>query len=205
MNNSGNFSPLENALDSLGRIALELKEKGPGDIAALKGALVWAWQVVDLLTYLRLLPERDNFDPWMQDYLHKGEPELNVERDAMWDEHRHLHLIEILDMFSERDLPILKPEFYQGWQDRTSRCKDLRSRIARLVGASIGAEQRDQLLFLLAVYNRLFHLPATVAVNPAMVRNAFPALLNLIEMLLDKEAAEASSLKQLVNKCRELL
>lgn len=205
MNNSKTFSPLENALDSLGRVALALKEKGMGEVAAWKGALLWGWHAAGLLAYLRLLPERENFDPWMQDYLHQGEPRLNVERDAMWDERRRLHLIEILDIFSERELPILKPEFYQGWQDRASRCKELRSRVARLAGGSIGAEQREQLLFLLAVYNRLVYLPAAVEIQPAMVRDAFPALLDFIEMLLDPKAAETTSFRQLAGECRKFL
>lgn len=199
------FSPAENALDSMSRIARELKEKGAADVSALKGALVWGWQVVDILTYLRLLPDRANFDPWMQDYLHLGEPSLNVERDALWDERRHLSLIEILDILSERDLPILKPEFYQGWQDRTSRCQDLRSHVASLIGAGINSEQREHLLYLLAVYNRLFHLPVGVSLETNVIRGKYPALLDLIGLLIHNDIAVAASLRQIVAKCRNLL
>jgi hypothetical protein len=199
------FSPAENALDSMSRIARELKEKSTADVSALKSALVWGWHVVDILTYLRLLPDRANFDPWMQDYLHLGEPSLNVDRDALWDERRHLSLIEILDILSERDLAILKPEFYQGWQDRTSRCRDLRSHVASLIGANINSEQRGNLLYLLSVYNRLFHLPVGVSLDTTVIREKLPALLDLIELLLHDDIAAAASLRQIVAKCRNLL
>lgn len=181
MDTAGVVTPVRNALDSLGRVAEDLTRR---DALGLKGALAWGWHAVGLLAYLRLQPGREAFDVWVQDYLHEGEPTLNVERDARWEERERLSLLEVLDLLSAPDLPSLKPEFYQGWQDRTSRCQSLRRQVSQIVGRSIGEDQRDRLLLLLAAYHRLIRLPAGVSLEVAPVREAFPALLDLAEMLV---------------------
>ena len=94
---------------------------------------------------MRLQPQRKEFDAWIWDYLDEGEPALDVVRDSHWEERQRLSLLELLDILSEVDLLLLKPEFYQGWQDRTERCKTLRRQAAAITGFAIGAEQRDSL------------------------------------------------------------
>jgi len=107
---------------------------------------------------------------------------------------------------SAPDLPSLKPEFYQGWQDRTSRCQGLRRQVGRLVGGEgIGAEQRDRLLLLLAAYHRLIRLPAGVSLETSPIWGAFPALLDLMEMLVDRAGPEAGALAEAVGRCREAM
>ena len=203
METAGVVTPVQNAIDSLRRIAEEL-ERGRNALA-LKGALAWGWHAAGLLAYLRLQPGREAFDAWMQDYLHEGEPALQVERDARWEERERLSLLELLDLLSAPDLPSLKPEFYQGWQDRTSRCQGLRRQVAQVVGQGIGAEQRDRLLLLLAAYHRLIRLPAGVSLETSPIWGAFPALLDLMEMLLDRSGPEAGALAEAVGRCREAL
>lgn len=205
MNTTRTVTPVQNALDSLRRVARELEEAEAGDALTLKGALTWGWHAVGLLTYLRLQPGRETFDAWVQDYLHEGEPALRVERDARWEERERLSFLEMLDLLSASDLPSLKPEFYQGWQDRTSRCQGLRRQVAHLMGNSIKAEGRDRLLLLLAAYHRLIRLPAGVSLETAPVREAFPALLDLTDMLIDRSGPEAEALTEALHQCRAAL
>jgi hypothetical protein len=200
---AGIVTPAQNAMDSLRRVAEEL---GRGrDVLALKGALAWGWHAAGLLAYLRLQPGRGAFDAWVQDYLHEGEPTLQVERDARWEERERLSFLELLDLLSAPDLPSLKPEFYQGWQDRTSRCQGLRRQVAQIVGQGIGAGQRDRLLLLLAAYHRLIRLPAGVSLETSPIWGAFPALLDLMEALLDRSGPEAGALAEALGRCREAL
>ncbi len=199
------LSPEQNALNSMERLTAEVRRGTPHEVTDLKGMLVWGWHVVDILAYMRLQPARDSFDPWMQDYLHKGEPILNVERDSQWEAVRHLGLLELIDMFSEVNLPILKPDFYQGWQDRTVRCHELREQIAGIVGSSITGEQRKGLLFLLAAYNRLFHISAAVSLNVSEIWKSLPAIFDFIELLIDPAWSMSATFMQLLQKCRKAI
>jgi len=196
------IKPLGNALDSLERVAGDLAGAGP---LQLKGALAWGWHAVGLLAYVRLQPQRDLFDAWVQDYLHQGEPAMQVERDARWEERERLSFLELLDLLSAESLSILKPEFYQGWQDRTSRCQGLRRQTAQVVGGSMSEGQRAQLLVLLAAYHRLIRLPAGVELDEAQIRRAFPALLDLAALLVDRSTPEAAGLLGALERCRRAL
>ena len=205
MSTPTNVTPMQNALDSVDRVARELEAAGAADALALKGALAWGWHAVGLLAYVRLQPQKELFDAWVQDYLHESEPELETDRDAQWQERERLSFLELLDLLSAVDLPILKPDFYQGWQDRTSRCHGLRRRVARVVGGSIEAAPRGNLLVLLAVYHRLVRLPAGVALDAAPLREALPALLDLAELLVDRSDADAEALLIALGRCRAVL
>lgn len=199
---SQTITPIQNALDSLRRVAQELPAVKTGNALALKAVLAWGWHAVGLLAYLRLQPGRDTFDSWVQDYLGEGEPALNVERDARWEERQRLSFFELLDMLNAVELPILKPEFYQGWTDRTSRCHELRRKVAGLVGGSIDAAQRDQLLVLVAAYHRLIRLPARVTMDLEATRQALPALFDLAKLLVDQNWPEAKALTEVIEKCQ---
>ncbi|MBI2503004.1 MAG: hypothetical protein HYW07_07185 [Candidatus Latescibacteria bacterium] len=195
-------TPLSNALDSLERVAGDLEAEGP---LKLKGALAWGWHAVGLLAYVRLQPQRQLFDAWVQDYLHQGEPALQLERDARWEERERLSFLELLDLLSAEQLSILKPEFYQGWQDRTSRCQGLRRQMAQIVGGSVNEGQRTQLLVLLAAYHRLIRLPAGVVLDLPSTRRTFPALLDLAALLVDRSTPEAGALLGALERCRKAL
>lgn len=195
-------SPIENALDSLSRVARDLEALRAGDALALKGVLAWGWHAVAVLAYARLLPKRDTFDRWVQDYFHAGEPALHVERDARWEERNHISPLELLDLLSAPDLPSLKPEFYHGWQDRASRCQELRRKVAAAIGGSIGPGEREPLLLLLAAYNRLLRLPAETALDTEAIWRALPSLLGLLELLVDRAWPEAGRLTEAIRACR---
>jgi hypothetical protein len=197
------ISTLENALDSVRRIPDELT-KG-NDPLALKGVLGWAWHAVALLGHARLRPARDSFDHWFWAYLEEGEPGLDLDRDSRWEERQRLSLLELIDVLSEEEAEILKPEFYQGWQDRSSRCRTLRRRVADVVGGSISTEQREQLLLLLAAYHRLIRMPANAELDGAAVASALPSVLDLIEMLSDPSAPGSQALSEAVAACRNAL
>ena len=197
------ISTVDNALDSLKRIPDELG-KGAGPLA-LKGPLQWGWHAAVLLAYHRLRPARETFDQWFWTYLEGGETNLETERDAHWDERQRLSLLEFVDMLSEAELPILKPEFYQGWQDRTTRCQTLRKRVADVLGASLSEQQRDDLLVLLAAYHRLLRLPAPVELDPDALWEAMPALFDLVEMLVDHDHDHSAAILEAVSAARRAL
>ena len=197
------ISTVDNALDSLKRIPEELANTQGA--LAVKSPLMWGWHAAVLLAHHRLRPARDTFDQWFWTYLEGGETSLETERDAHWDERQRLSLLELVDMLSEAELPILKPEFYQGWQDRTTRCQTLRKRVADVLGASLSEQQRDALLVLLAAYHRLLRLPAPVELDPHALWKAMPTLFDLIEMLVDREHEHSAEILEAVAAAREAL
>ena len=85
-----------------------------------------------MLAYLKMSPGRESFDAWIRDYLQEGTPDLDIERDSRWEERERLSFLELIDLMSDEGLPSLKPEFYQGWQDRTSRCNWIKKFIGSL-------------------------------------------------------------------------
>lgn len=197
-------SSRDNALDSVRRTARAAAEVSARDPLSSKGVLSWGWHAVAMLAYTVLQPARERFDAWFWDYLEAGETELETERDARWEERQRLSLLELLDVLSEEDAVILKPEFYQGWQDRRVRCRTLRRQATEVVGGAIGDEERDGLLFLLAAYHRLLRMPAAVDLDPAAVQQALPRLVELME-LLARAAADPDPLLEAVEECREAL
>ncbi len=205
VNETTDLSPDENALDSLQRLEKELGPGSPQSVTGLKGVLCWAWHAVVLLAHRRLMAGRESFDAWMQEYLQPGEPDLLVERDMHRDASRRLDLVELIDMLSDVDLPILKPEFYQGWQDRTSRCHELRRRVREIMGKSIGKDQREELLLLTAAYNRLLHVPVPLGFPAGPAWRALPALFDLLEMLVEEHAPGADSMNRILAACRSRL
>ena len=193
----------ENALDSLERLAAELEKGSSNDPMALKGTLSWGWHAVALLSYMRMQPHRDRFDAWIWDYLDEGSPELQLERDAHWQERQRLSLLEILDIFSEVEMPLLKPEFYQGWTDRTVRCQTLRRQISEIIGGGIGADQREGLLTLLAASHRLLRFPAAIEIDVDQVKQEVPELLDFIETLIDTTESPGTEMNRVLGRCRE--
>lgn len=193
----------DSAVDSLDRLALELERGAVDGPLALKAILAWGWHAVALLAYMRMQPRRDEFDAWIWDYLDEGSPDLDIDRDAHWEERQRLSLLEILDIFSEVDLPLLKPEFYQGWTDRTVRCQTLRRQIVGIVGSGLDAEQRRGLLVLLAAYHRLVRFPAAVEIDFAEVVTQLPQLLVFIETLIDVSSPRGAETLDLLGRCKD--
>ncbi len=197
------ISTVDNALDSLRRIPAELgRGTTPLD---LKGVLYWGWQAVALLAHHRLRPARETFDHWFWDFLDAGEPTFDVVRDARWEEKKRLSLIEMLDILSSEELPILKPEFFQGWQDRTTRCRTLRKGVTAVIGSSVEQAQRDRLMVLLAAYHRLLRLPSEVVLEADPLREALPALFDLIDGLIDRDHDHSVPLLEALAACRQTL
>ena len=105
------ISTANNAIDSLTRMSEELT-RGQ-DALDYKGVLYWGWHAVTLLAHHRLRPARESFDHWFWDYLDPGEATFDIERDARWEEKKRLSMYELLDILSDENLSILKPEFFQ--------------------------------------------------------------------------------------------
>jgi len=194
---------VDSAVDSLERLALELEKGAIDSPLALKAVLAWGWHAVAWLAYMRMQPRREEFDAWLWDYLDEGSPVLDVDRDAHWEERQRLSLLEILDIFSEIDLPLLKPEFYQGWTDRTVRCQTLRRQIVEIVGSGLGAEEREGLLVLLAAYHRLVRFPAAVEVKLEDLVAELPRLFQFIGTLIDPSAPRGVETLDLLARCKE--
>ena len=179
------IDPLDNVGDSLRRLSDELASRpGPdplSDAMLHKGALTWAWHAVSILFQLRLEKERDNLDPWLQEYV----PETDREADegAGPDAGAHIGLLQILDLLSAPDLPSLTPEFYQGWQDRTSRCQGLREQLSSIFGTGLSANRRDQLLYLLETHRGFSRSARKIHVDARQLEASLPVLLELIEKL----------------------
>ena len=193
----------DSAVDSLERMALELEKGALDNPLALKAVLAWGWHAVVLLAYMRLQPQRVEFDAWIWDYLDEGSSELAVDRDAHWEERQRLSLLEILDIFSAVDLPLLKPEFYQGWTDRTVRCQTLRRQIVEIVGSGLDAGERQGLLVLLAAYHRLVRFPAAVEIDTTAVTRELPQLFAFLETLIDQSAPRGAELVDRLGRCKE--
>lgn len=198
------ISTVDNTLDSLRRLSEELG-RGATSPLALKGTLYWGWHAVALLAHHRLRPAQETFDHWFWDYLEAGEPAFDVERDARWEEKKRLSMLEMVDILSEEELPILKPEFFQGWQDRTTRCRTLRKHVGEVMGNSIGENQREDLVLLLAAYHRLLRLPSEVDLEAPTIQGALPALINLIDLLIDRTHDHSTDLLDALTQCREAL
>lgn len=188
---------LANARDSIRRAADAASAASSADPLSLKGVLWWGWHAVALLAYNALRPARDDLDAWLWDYLEPGETALDPERDAHWSERERLSLLELLDVLSVEDLPILEPSFYQGWQDRTERCRTLRRQIRQVLGGSSAiadeAARRD-LLLLLAAYHRLLRMPASVSLDVGAVLAALPRLFELMAALARASPEDADGL-----------
>lgn len=176
------LEPVASAADSLRRLAAVPPVARPAD---LKEPLLWGWHAVAALTYARLSPARERLDAWLWDYLHPGRPELDVSRDAFWEERERLSLLVLLDLLSEESLAVLEPEFYRGWQDRLERCRTLRRQIREVTGLALDEARRQRLLVLLAAYHRLLRLPAAVALDPTPVEARLPELVALCGELVD--------------------
>lgn len=191
--------PLESARDSIRRMA---EGVGRRDTMGLKSAMAWGWHAVALLAYVRLQPHRDAFDAWVQDYLHEGEPDLDVERDARWEHQERLSSLELLDLLSDAGLPMLKPELYQGWQDRTSRCRILRGKVREVIGDAVNESMRQRLLLLLAAYHRLVRIPAEVSLDIDEVMAAAPAMCDLLDLLTPRAPAGWEDITSAVAEAR---
>jgi len=192
----------DNAVDSLERLATQLESGELRESLTWKGILTWGWHAVALLAYMRMQPNRESFDAWLWDYLDEGSPALEVARDARWEERQRLSLLEIIDIFSEVELPILKPEFYQGWTDRSVRCHTIRRRVVDIVGRGIDEEHRQGLLVLLATYHRLMRFPSPVNLDVSQLQVNLGYMLALLESLIDLAGPRGVELLDRLGRCK---
>lgn len=196
------LTQLENGLDS---IRLMAKASGSKSISGLKEVLVWGWHAVGILATVRLGSRKDLFDPWVQQYFEEGEPDIDPARDIHWDLRAGLSYLEILDLLSAEDLPLLKPDFYQGWQDRISRSRVLRGKARSILGRSITGAERDDLLFLLAASYRLTRLPAHVSVEVEKARAMTGRLCDLLDMFVPDDTGEWRLIRAAIASTRKKL
>jgi hypothetical protein len=196
------INPTANALDSLGRIAWELEAADRENPLAVKGPVAWGFHAASLFFYIRLQPHKGSFDQWVQDYFHGWTAAIDVRKDSRLEHREHLGLLEIIDLLSEVEAESLRLEFYQGWTDKMARCRELRDKVQKLLGTVVSESERMDLLFLLALHNRLTHMPSQTAVETQTAFLKFESLLNLLEKLVDPEWLEAEAMLQALKRCR---
>jgi hypothetical protein len=195
------ISPIENVLDSIQCIEEELQGKELEDPFLLKRILTCGWHAINLCFYVRLQPEQETFDAWVQDYFHSWDREIEVGRDARLEDREHLGLLQVLDLLSEGDLDSLKPDFYHGWTDKLTRCKELRSKVQATTQFSISAMEREDLLYLLAVHHRLSFTPTDTVINVVVAAKKLEILFRTLEALVDSTWEESARMKEILLKC----
>lgn len=199
------ISPIANALDSLGRIAWELDLADIENPMALKGPLNWGFHATALFFYIRLQPEKGSFDQWVQDYFHSWADEITVQNDSRLEHREHLGLLEMIDLLSEVESESLRLEFYQGWTDKMARCRELRSKVQRLIGFALNESERSELLYLLALHNRLTHTPAPTLVDTQEAFRRLKALTSLLGRMIDPDWEEAPQMLETLERCDKCL
>lgn len=199
------INPTANILDSFGRIAWELEVADIENPVSLKGPVAWGFHAVSLLFYIRLEPHKGSFDQWVQDYFHGWAADIDIRKDSRLEHREHLGLLEIIDLLSQVDTESLRMEFYQGWTDKVARCRELRAKVQGLLGAVVSESERVDLLFLLALHNRLTHMPAQTVVETRAAFLKFESLLNLLEKLVDPEWDNAEGMQQALKRCKTSL
>jgi hypothetical protein len=199
------INPTANVLDSFGRIAWELEAADRENPISLKGPVAWGFHAVSLLFYIRLEPNKGSFDQWVQDYFHGWTADIDVRNDSRLEHREHLGLLEIIDLLSEVEAESLRVEFYQGWTDKVARCRELRAKVHGLLNAVVRESERMDLLFLLALHNRLTHMPAQTVVETQTAFLKFESLLNLLEKLVDPEWDKAEGMQHTLERCKTSL
>jgi hypothetical protein len=199
------INPTANALDSLGRIAWELEAADRESPLALKGPVSWGFHAASLFFYIRIQPHKGSFDQWVQDYFHSWAPDIDVQKDSRLEHREHLGLLEIIDLLSEVESESLRLEFYQGWTDKMTRCRELRAKVHGLLGMALSDSERLDLLYLLALHNRLTHMPAQTRVETQAAFLKLNSLLNLLEKLVDPEWGDAEGMRQALKRCKTSL
>jgi len=197
-------SPLENLLDSLSRMNRSLEDQQKGDALAIKEALIWGWQSVSLIFNLRIFPHRDHFDQWFRDFFQDCSEEINPRKDIHFDGRSQIGLLQVLDLLSEPDLASLNLEFYHGWRDKATRCRELRSKVFNIVSGSIEENARERLTYLLALHYRFTNASSPVAFNLSMTKNRFPAILDLLEIMWDQSWPGTEKAMSEIGRCRKL-
>jgi len=198
-------SPIENVIDSLTRITSNLNNRENAEVPAYKGALAWGWHAVRLLFNLRVLPHRNEFDQWVRDFFREGSEEISLKRDLKQGDSSQLGLLQILDFLSESSLDSLNLEFYQGWRDKATRCREIRNKTFGIIVDSINEPVRDQLLYLLAVHNRFSNVPSPIPMDFDSTSRNFPALVDLLSMLWDETWDETRDARRLLEECKAVL
>jgi len=202
---SDTINPTANALDSLGRIAWELEAADRENPLALKAPVAWGFHAASLFFYIRLQPHKETFDQWVQDYFHSWASDIDVQKDSRLEHREHLGLLEIIDLLSEIESDSLRLEFYQGWTDKMSRCRELRAKVHKLLGLALSDSERLDLLYLLALHNRFTHMPAPTVVETQAAFLKLDSLLNLLEKLVAPEWEDADQMRQALERCRTSL
>lgn len=175
------LAPREEA-DRLWKGAAEAFERAREDFAKLTECLDLGIRAAEIYAILRLQPVREQYPATIASLLESPSPEIDIERDAIHTP-RALRFKDVLDMLSADGLDCVSPGLHHGWEDPRFSCQRSRNRAAERVDVCLDATPRDQLLFLLACRNRIFHVPPPVRIPTFEVIEAFPTLARLVENL----------------------
>lgn len=157
-------------------------ETAGDDIAPLLESLELGLRAAEIFAFRRLEPERQSFAPAIGALLDSPPPEVEVRRDAI-EIPRVLQFTDVLDLLSEESLDCVGPDLHRGWDDRRLSCRRARATARETVGLELSDDERRALLKLSAYRNRVFRLPPPVRLEAREIRDAFPALIYLVERL----------------------
>ncbi len=160
----------------------EIYHAAPQDVSAILESLDLGIRAVEILGFHRIEPVRDKFPATIASHLEPPAPDVEVQRDAV-EQPRCLGFRELLDLMSEEELPCVARDMHHGWEDRRCACMRGRALTNEAIGFSVGADDREQLLLLLAYRNRIFRYPPPVRIVVSEVVDSFPRLEELVKKL----------------------
>ncbi|UCD24508.1 MAG: hypothetical protein JSW51_00900 [Gemmatimonadota bacterium] len=159
--------------------ALEARKTATEDLISLCAALDLGLRSAEILTIQKLQPIKDHFPATIGVLLDTPNPEVDTHRDAI-SVPNSLQFTDIVDLLSAEELECVSPGMHRGWEDRRFSCRRSRVSAQEVIGVSLDANERDQLLLLAAYRNRIFRYPPPIKVNTHDVVTAFASLERLV-------------------------
>lgn len=159
------------------------------DPVALAATLELATRVATLLVIERLAPLAASYPANVQALLAWPEPAIDSSRDSVLERSEFLGWRDAVDMLCAEPLPCVAPRLHRGWQDKTQSCRHARRVTRSAVGFAVDEAGARALLDGMAICNRVFVAPPPVRLDPARVRHAYLAVLDVVESAAPTEFA----------------
>lgn len=174
----------EDEAQRLWKGALEARGSASEDLVSLCESLDLGLHAAEILVIQLLQPIKDRFPATIGLQLNLPTPEVDPERDGIHVPNV-LQFNDVIDLLSDESLPCVSPGLHRGWEDRRFSCHRSRTAAQEAIGATLSAEEQNQLLLLAAYRNRLFRCPPPVRVVPGEIQPAFERLEALMKRLLE--------------------
>lgn len=157
-------------------------QQADSSVVALCESIDLGVRAAELFAVRSLQEMREGFPEPLRAHLQSQEPKIHWFRDAM-DGVPCLQFRVLLDLMSEPELECIAAELHEGAVKAPFPCERARASARAVLGFTLGGEDRDLLLLLLAYRNRIFRCVPPVELRKEEVLVAFPALVQLVEKL----------------------